>query len=229
MKPGSYLVPPAIYSGTALHANYKTADSVRVNFRTMAGNQPGANKNFISIWQDNHSIPWTTQPLDIREMNGNTAEGILQFSGLDLRNNSYIIGYSVGPLLAGDAQPYGNICASAFIPARSLGNNTDFTASLTLVYVGDSSVAFNFTLPEGVRPRANGAWAGIWQAGQASYKEPPLMAVPISVDAAFGTEIFNDLTIGRGLIYTIGLFMSGFQDSGRNAQISLACSLTFTI
>lgn len=225
------LAASTIFTTTLNIANV-SADSIDVDYTTMPGNQPNTYGNFLAIWQNSASIPWTTDPIKTFPVPTNTPSGSATFGGLSVNNNSYIIGYSAGPILTptGNIQKYGNICASAFIPAASSGDGTIFTSGISAIKVGSTSVSFQFDLPDGLLPQSNGAWAGLWRGeNPAYYGTPPSTGfVAITPDVSSGRAAFNNVSIGRGQTYTIGIFMSGFQASGGSTQRALACSATFT-
>ncbi|NII27004.1 hypothetical protein HB364_18075 [Pseudoflavitalea sp. X16] len=225
----SQLLTASSSATTTLSIDYVTSDAIGVSFICMPGNQPTTYGNCIYIWQNANSIPWNTEPLAQHPIDVNTPHGSTNFTDLVLNNNSYIIGYATGAILTPPQQLYGNICSTAFIPAKSNGQGTIFTPNLAMTFVGTDSVAFNFSLPDGILPQTNTAWAGIWRASSASYNNPPDKAVPINLNAASGTGAINNYKIGRGLTYTIGLFMSGYDAvEGKHTQTTLATSLTFT-
>jgi|GEM_PF-1097068 hypothetical protein len=220
----------SIYT-TTLNIGRVTADTIDVNYATMPGNQPNSYGNFLALWQNTNSIPWNTEPNKTFPVPTNTPNGSATFSGLSITNNSYIIGYAVGPTLTatGQIQKYGNICSTAFIPAASNGNGTIFTPGISGIQVGTTSVSFMFTLPDGIMPQTNGAWAALWRGDNPSfYSAAPLSSILLTPDFSFGTAAFNNVSIGRGLTYTIGIFMSGYQASGGSSQRMLACSASFT-
>lgn len=215
---------------TTLKIQNVSADTVDLDYATMPGNMPNTYGNFLAIWQNTASIPWNTDPLKTFSVPTNTPAGSATFGGLNLNNNSYIIGYATGPTLtgSGNIQKYGNICATAFIPAGS-SDGTIFTPGISDIGIGTTSVSFQFTLPDGLLPQTNGAWAGLWRGENPSYYgTAPTAFIPISPDASSGRTAFNNVSIGRGLTYTIGIFMSGFQGGGGSTQRALACSSTFT-
>lgn len=211
-------IPPG-----GIHAN-----SVDVLFNGLPGNVPDTYGNLVALWQNNNSIPYGTNPKLHTPVIGNSPDGSFTFEGLDLNNNSYIIGYSVGPVLTGTGlQTYGNICATVFIPANS--NEVDpFVPTLEVMSIGTTSVSLKYFLPQNILPKTNGAWVGIWRSAQPSYTTPPLASAPISQDAPDSTCSINGFNIGRGLTYTIGLFTSGYVKGGVSKQTAMAVSLTFT-
>ncbi|GAA3927877.1 hypothetical protein GO495_05680 [Chitinophaga oryziterrae] len=218
---------------TTLNIANVSAEEIDVEYNTMPGNQPNTYGNFLAIWQNYDSIPWNTEPLKTFPIPTNTPSGSAAFTGLNVNNNSYIIGYAVGPTLTatGNIQKYGNICSTAYIPAASSGEDlgTIFTPSISGINVGTTSVSFQFELPDGILPQTNGAWAAIWKGANPSFfSTSPLSAIPISPDSSSGRAAFNNVNIGRGTTYTIAIFMSGYNTAGSSTQRALACSASFT-
>ncbi|SFW76479.1 hypothetical protein [Chitinophaga sancti] len=218
---------------TTLNISFVSADEIDVDFNTMPGNQPNTYGNFIAIWQNSNAIPWNTEPLKTFPIPSNTQSGSASFTGLNVTNNSYIVGYAVGQVLnaTGNIQKYGNVCSSAFIPAASSGEGvgTIFTPSISGINVGTTSVSFQFDLPDGLLPQTNGAWAAIWKGANPSfYSTAPLASIPISPDSSSGRAAFNNVSIGRGTTYTIAIFMSGYNAAGVSTQRAAACATSFT-
>ena len=216
---------------TTLNVQTVAADAITLSFQTMPGNQPNTYGNFAGIWQNTDSIPWNTEPLKTIAIPNNTPSGSLVFNGLQVNNNSYIVGFSVGTTLTvtGNIQKYGNICSTAFIPAIGGGANTLLTPSITNILIGSTSVVFDFSLPDGITPQTNGAWAALWRGeNPAYYTTAPLSSINISPDQSSGTMGFSNVSIGRGLSYTIAIFMSGYIAAGGSTQRALACSASFT-
>lgn len=211
-----------------------TGDTITVEYRTMQGNQPNDYGNLIAVWENFNNIPWDSKPTKVIPIKENTPHDTQVIDELKVKNNSYIIGYSVGPILQSPKQIYGNICATAYVPAIgekkefNLDDANEFAPTLTIKTVGSSSVSFYFELPDGVLPLTNGAWAGFWRGNNPSfYGTDPIASTPIKLDVSSGTGGFNSLQIQRGQAYTIGLFMSGYKDTGKSTQRALACSVSF--
>lgn len=217
---------------TQIRIDYVTADVIGVSYNTLAGNMPNTYGNFVAIWQNHNSIPWNQEPLKTQPIATNTQAGSLAFLDLPpITNNSYIIGYAVGPVKS-DALKFGNVCSTAFVPASSDSGETVyqyFQSSLVLQHIGSTSLAIQFNLPDGYQAATNKSWLGLWRASVPSYHNPPLHATPITQDSSFGTAAFNNISLGRGITYAVALFMSGWAGQGQlNKQTAMACSLTFT-
>ena len=84
---------------TTLNISFVSADEIDVDFNTMPGNQPNTYGNFIAIWQNSNAIPWNTEPLKTFPIPSNTQSGSASFTGLNVTNNSYIVGF-VGHFVA---------------------------------------------------------------------------------------------------------------------------------
>jgi hypothetical protein len=209
---------------THLNINSVTADAISLGYNTMPNNQPAANGNFVAIWQNQNQVPWNQKPLATKPLGGNSQAGSLSFDNLDVTNNSYILGFAVGTDIT-------NICATAYVPAQSEGGAQypTTTTTLSLQNLGTTSITVQFDTPAGYQPKSNGNWMGVWRGETASYINPPDAAVAVGLDANFGTQGINGISIGRGLTYTVGYFMGGWNaDPTKRKQTTLAASLTFT-
>ncbi|MFI6599277.1 hypothetical protein ACIBHX_23750 [Nonomuraea sp. NPDC050536] len=210
---------------TSLLVDYVTADTIGLTYDMMPGTRPADAGCVVAIWQDKDQIPWDntakTQPI------GSQQHGSMSFTGLNVQDNSYIIGLSVGPMKT-DAQKARNVVASAFVPSPDDPPQLEHDF-MTLKFVGPTSVAVQFDCLAGYLAETNLAWMGLWRGEVASYTKPPNWVTPVTIDSNFGTAAFNDVSIGVGLTYTIGFFTSGWSSdpSSRNQKV-LASSLTFT-
>lgn len=216
---------------TNMRINYVTADTIGLSYNTVPGNMPNTYGNFVAIWQNQNEIPWNQEPLQQKSILTNTQAGDIQFDGLLTNNNSYIIGYSVGPTKATtEGQKFGNICSTGYIPPVGQGGDyAYFQSNLVLQYIGTTSVAVQFNTPTGYRPATNKNWMGMWRSSTASFNNPPDYSAPITLDSNTGTAAFNNVTIARGQTYTVAYFMGGWAGQGQaNKQTAMACTLTFT-
>jgi len=212
---------------TTFKADFVSADQVIVSYNCIPGNQPATYGNYLAIWQNSGPVPYNTEPMKTIQIERNTPDGSQVFDGLNLENNNYVIGYAVGPLL-NQGQKAGNVCSTVFLPNANKDEQVDLAANLSLEFVGVNVVAFKYRLPDGCQPKSNGAWAGIWRSSQASYNNPPLDKIAVPIDNESGSISFSNVSIGIGLTYTIGFFMSGWNDGNSPDQKPMACSLTFT-
>ncbi len=212
---------------TKIEITSVTANSLNISYDTLSGNQPNTFGNQVVLWQNSNEVPFGTPPLQSKVIPSNTQAGSLNFDGLDITNNSYIVGFAVGPKLNTPGQEYGNICSTSFIPENgSTVLVENFIASIKNVKPGTTSVSFELEkFPNQINLQENGAWAAIWQSGAPSFYSRPLAAVPLNNNNG---GAFNNVPLGRGLTYTIAVFMSGYNQNGACNQETMATAYTFT-
>lgn len=206
-------------------------NQVTVSYTGLVGNAPNTYGNYIALWQGPNSIPWNKDPDKKFVIPGNSPDGSTVFADLNVTTLSYVIGYAVGPEIAGTGQKQGNICASAYIAAYGKGSPDpqNKTSSLAVSYIGSTSIAVKYELPDGATPMSNGAWIALWQASQPSYSNTPLASNNIQADSHKSGGFLNDINLQRGVTYTVGLFTSGWAGAKKtNTQTALACYVTFT-
>ena len=202
---------------THFTAHSVSPDSIGLSYDTMPGNAPADYGNFVAIWQNQNQIPWNLEPLHTKQILSDSQAGSISFDGLNVTDNSYIIGYGVGPEI-------GNICSTVFIPAGKFDPTKAqlFQTSVSTVYVGTTSLTFKFQTPTGYTPKTNENWAGIWRGATVPYIGDPIKKVDITLDSPEGTQGFNAIYLLRGTTYSIGYFMGP-------KQLALAASVTFTV
>ncbi len=211
---------------TTIRTTFVAADQIGLTYQLMPGARPADTGAIVAIWQDADQIPWENPPLKTQAIGGQQT-GSLSFEDLTVQDNTYIIGLLTGPLKS-DPQRARNAAASVFVPSQEEPSQPR-SNSLSLTYVGMNSVAVQFSALPGYRALTSLAWLGIWRGESASYNNPPDAAVQVKVDSNFGTASFNNMPIGVGLTYTVGMFVSGWSaDPAVRNQKVLACSLTFT-
>lgn len=205
------------------------AHNINVNYDTLPGNQPSTYGNYVSIWQNQNQIPFNQKPLASYPIKSNTQAGTLNVPGLDITVNSYIVGFSVGPVLS-TGQAQGNVCSTVFIPTIGGGANVNTLSTLKIETIGSTSLSVKFTLPNGETPQANSAWIGLWESEVASYSNPPTSLNSISVNTSSGTAFINGITLGRGSTYTVALYTSGYSSNPANLGLTaMAATLTFSV
>jgi hypothetical protein len=231
----STMLPPTSLANTQLNITSVTGGIVGVSYTGLNGNNPGSNSNIISIFQaTSQDFPFGTTNAPIAQVNvtGNSS-GAIAIPGTFNINTAYVVGYGVGgKITAGTAQPYANICASAYIPATGTGY-TALTSAMTLNDVESNFVSVNYTVLNGLTPGTNGAWAGLWIGNIPSYSTPPQFYAQITSNQAVGGPlIFNGVNIPRGALCSIGLFMSGWVGTNGgvgSVQTAMACTLQFSV
>ena len=209
---------------TTLVLKQVTTDFITVEYNLLPDTNPGANSNYIAIWQNYDSIPYNQAPTDPpKPIEGNTQRGTVSFP-VSLTQNNYIVGYSVGPELATPAQKYGNVCATVYIPKiptsaalTSAGGHLEaepsdyFFTSLEVGAVSGDVVTVKYKIPANCQPKTNNAYLGVFK-GAAGYNLSLEKAVPIkNNDESAWVAIPGKYLAGKR--YTVAYFMSGYSDT----------------
>ena len=217
MKHEALIASGNISRYTHFTANSVMADTIGLSYDTMPGNSPKQYQNFVAIWQNQNQIPWNLDPENTHKIEAGSQAGSSSFDGLDVTNNSYIIGYGVGPKIS-------NICSTVFVPEGQFDPTKAqlFHTSVSTVFVGTTSVTFKFQTPVGYTPKTNKNWAGIWRGSTVPYVGDPIKKVDIALDVAEGSQGINGIELLRATTYSIGYF------TGPD-QTNLAASVTFTV
>jgi len=217
-----------INNTTSINTKGSSGNVVNVHYKCLPDNQPENYGNFLVCWRSQNAIPWTNdEPDGYAGVVDNKSSGSQQLEVDFAVNQSYIVGYGVGPKgAAGSGQLWKNVCATAYIGAD--GTTIFQSPELTDFDFDSDSVGMNFKLPDGCMPKTNGAWVGIWQTGIPSYTTPPIAAGRINIDSSQGGAFINGVKILRRQTYTVALFTSGWKagKNETNVQTAMACSAT---
>jgi hypothetical protein len=188
-------------------------------YETMPGNRPATYGDTVFLWATSEQrIPVEQPPLATQRAPNNEPGGCGTFDGLNPMNDSYLLGFGVGPEVR-------NVCATILVPAQTVGGApTICLPGVQVTMWGSSGVGFQFHMPPGSQPEANGDWAGLWEGQGPSvlYDVPPNWVTRIVGNAHSGTA-FVEGTIVRGKEYTLGYFKGGYQ-TPHPSQTTLACA-----
>ena len=222
--PESSTTTEAGLNQTTLELKQVTSDLITVEYRLLPDTNPGANSNYIAIWQNYDNIPYNQAPTDPpKAIEGNSQRGTVSFP-VSLIQNNYIIGYSVGPALEAPAQKYGNVCSTVYVPriptATALleaGGHVEsepsdyFFTSLTVGAVSGDVVTVKYSIPPNCQPKTNGAYLGVFK-GAAGYNLALERAVAIkNNDESAWVAITGKFLAGKR--YTIAYFNSGYSET----------------
>jgi hypothetical protein len=215
-------------NSTALSINFVTADEINVHYTFLPGCTPATFGCYAAIWQDQNQVPWDNPPITggLKTVPDNQQSGDFSFAGLTIGPNNYIIGLGVGPMLT-TSQKARNVAATAFVPTVNGPYDLE-TESLVLKFIGINTIAVQYNALAGFLPKTNGSWLACWRGSAPSYTTAPAAAVPITIDANFGT-VSIPIQVGVGLTYTVGFFKSGWNaDPLQRNQKPLSAFITFT-
>jgi hypothetical protein len=206
---------------TKLQAASISGTIVSIEYDTLSGNMPNSYGNSVTLWQNSNTIPWNQKhPLKTQSIPGDTKDGSFEFTGLELTENSYIIGYSVGT-------DVGNICSTIFIPQNS-SECIVFNPSVDIFYRGTDSIIVSYKLPTGSTPKTYKHWLGMWEGVAASYSTPPIKFQQITNENADDNQAINDVKFLRGKTYTIAYFSGGYIED-KPIQTTMACTVSFSV
>ena len=178
---------------------YFDADTVTVSYAGLPGNQPATYKNFVAIWEAS-MIPWTAPPLARVEIEQNSQQGTVVIDGLTVTRSAYIVGYGVGPDIT-------NICCSSIISAGGL-LAAPTQVSISLDYLGTSSLSIHYQTLAGYLPQQYNNWIGLWKGYASPYSaDVPVSTVMINSNASEGTVGMNNIPLGINSNYTLIYFM----------------------
>ncbi|MBN9295461.1 MAG: hypothetical protein J0I41_00555 [Filimonas sp.] len=203
-----------------------TSSDIIVNYQGIMGNMPAAYSNAIVVFPSSDPLfPYssTSTPLADYRIPNNVSSGSVAIPVAISEGAGYVFGYAVGTALQAPAQYYGNVCSSAWWQAGER-NAKQERSSLSITYVSPTIISVVYEFGNGVMPGANGAWIGVWQGTTAFYNVPPAVKQPVTQNTSTGNVAIN-VTVLRGVTYTLGLFTSGF---AQHAQTTLAATCTFS-
>ncbi|MGK0600173.1 hypothetical protein [Yokenella regensburgei] len=209
-----------------------TATQITVEYNGPNANQPSTYGNVLYIWQSGDMIPWSTEALHSDALEGNSPSGTQSFGGLDVTDDSYIIGYAVGPLnnTTGAWSKYSNVIASAFVPKSGSSDYQMTKSTVDVAKRGSTSLVAKIEMLPGYNPAGSNTWVGIWEGVAASYNQKPKWRAVATSGNASSTVSFNKILLTRGTTYTLGLFASGYSDQDAQLkQTTLAATHTFTV
>jgi hypothetical protein len=201
-----------------------TGTTVDYAWSAMPGSQPLTGNNTVFIWQTAQQMIPSYPPVQpSRAVSSNNEDGSDQFSGLQITNEAYLIGYGVGPDIA-------NICMLAAIPAGATSSNDAVSVlpDLTVTVVGSTSISYSYTMPDGTRPGSDGDWVGLWkgQSESSLWTTPPTWSRQVTSTEPAGNGSFTNVQVLRGTKYTLGYFKGGWSATTKPKQSTLACSST---
>jgi hypothetical protein len=207
-----------------------TANQISLNYHSPNGNTPGSFGNALYIWQSGDQIPWQTDAQNSQALTTSSPDGSASFQGLDVTNNSYMIGYAVGPIdNTIKWSKYANVAASAFVPAVGGGTAVPQSSSIVITNIGATSLVVQCSFLDGYDPQDSGAWAGVWLGSTVSYFNPPKWSMPVTGTSTPGTVSFNNIVLTRGSTYTVGLYTTGYKSIPAQLKLTpLASAVTFT-
>jgi len=200
---------------TQVAVGYVSGTLIVYSYDSLPSNEPNSYQNTLFLWQNNAAIPYSTPPLDSIVIPGNSPNSGAPWTGLQIQNLEYVIGYAVGPNVS-------NICSWVSIPASGPGTGgPTFQTTAITTYTSAFTIVVHYETPAGNLPQTNQQWVGVWPGPLASYTVPPLAkAAAISDNNEGDLSIIYNFTAGDQ--YTIAYFMG-------TDQTAMAATQTVTV
>jgi hypothetical protein len=188
-----------------------------VSWTGVPNRNPSKAGDFVAIWQNSGSVPWGSKPANTQAVTNTTPDGDLPFSGLSLANLPYVVGYSVGS----DATNYYNV--AAVVPIAVGGTaGTPQTTSVSVAYVGATSLAIAYNTPIGVDPKAFGHTVVLVHSQTFIPGTSTVMATAATTDNPNDAATFTGVTMVVGQYYTAA-YLAG------PGQVNVAATVTFQV
>ena len=183
---------------TSINGHMVTGKIITITYKTMSGNNPLKNQNWVGIWQGSQ-ILYDTPPLRKAYILGTTSSGDFAFDSLSIQKNEYIVGYGNGSNNSTvSATLYFKADAEFFEPGLS------FSTKLEVLERGDHYLVVKFSTPLGNIPIKNKNWIGVWN-GRTFLNDRSNLLKKQTVNSTVSEDVIaiNNLHLIRGTWYTI--------------------------
>ena len=191
-----------------------TGSEVGVDYSTLPGCLPQTFGHRLGLWQGS-VVSWMLMPPPARApVEVNQQQGSVVLENLVIEDLAYTVAYAVG----GAPTDY---CASAtFSPGQV---TTVAGVSLTVNFLGPTSLSLHFVTLPGYDPSTAPNWVGLWKGTPVIYtdKPPPLATTTVTSDSNEDDVAFNNVPLAIGTTYTAVYFMGA-------ARSTAAAELSFT-
>ena len=156
---------PTLQVTTAAILN-STGSTITVNYSTLTGNQPKANKNCVGVWQA-QTVPFGFPPeVDPpQQLSFNNPVGSEGLGGLSLGPClTYVIGLSLGPI-QWTTKPFSvPICATATVDGDGTPHEGEsLSIGISPGSLQSSSVVVSYKSPSGFLPAMFNSWIGLYE------------------------------------------------------------------
>ena len=177
-----------------------TGSEVGVDYSTLPGCLPETFGHRLGLWQGS-VVNWMLMPPPAgAPVDVNQQQGSVVLEHLQIEDLAYTVGYAVG-----DAST--DYCASAtFSPGQVATVNA---VSLTVNFIGATSLSLHFVTLPGYDPSSAPNWVGLWKGTPLIYmdKPAPLASTTVSSDSNEDDVAFNSVPLAVDTTYTAVYFM----------------------
>lgn len=172
-----------------------SGDMITISYKTLEGNNPFLNKNWIAIWQGSQ-IHYHEKPLRKILLKNTKQDGDIVFDSLQISNLKYTVGF-------GASDDISRASSTLFFSKKKY-NGIPFSSSLKIIDIGSNFVVIAFETPLGNSPLINKNWVAIWQGKIIPENcNTPLTKNYIQTNTASGYVAINYMTLIRNQWYTI--------------------------
>lgn len=188
----------SIQRQTSINGHMVTGKIITIKYKTMSGNNPLKNQNWVGIWQGSQ-ILYDSPPLRKAYILGTTNSGDFAFDSLSIQKNEYIIGLGNGSNTSTvSATLYFKAADKFFEPGLS------FSTTLEVLERGDNYLVIKFSTPLGNIPIRNKNWIGVWN-GETFLSDRSNLIKKQTVNSTLNEDVIaiNNLQLIRGTWYTI--------------------------
>lgn len=188
----------SIQRQTSINGHMVTGKIITIKYKTMSGNNPLKNQNWVGIWQGSQ-ILYDSPPLRKAYILGTTNSGDFAFDSLSIQKNEYIIGLGNGSNTSTvSATLYFKSADKFFEPGLS------FSTTLEVLERGDNYLVIKFSTPLGNIPIKNKNWLGVWN-GETFLSDRSNLIKKQTVNSTLNEDVIaiNNLQLIRGTWYTI--------------------------
>ncbi|MNK12997.1 hypothetical protein D3C87_310760 [compost metagenome] len=188
----------SIQRQTSINGHMVTGKIITIKYKTMSGNNPLKNQNWVGIWQGSQ-ILYDSPPLRKAYILGTTSSGDFAFDSLSVQRNEYIIGL-------GNGSNTGTVSATLYFKAadKFFEPGLSFSTTLEVLERGDNYLVIKFSTPLGNIPIKNKNWIGVWN-GETFLSDRSNLIKKQIVNSTVNEDVIaiNNLQLIRGTWYTI--------------------------
>lgn len=188
----------SIQRQTSINGHMVTGKIITIKYKTMSGNNPLKNQNWVGIWQGSQ-ILYDSPPLRKAYILGTTSSGDFAFDSLSIQRNEYIIGL-------GNGSNTGTVSATLYFKAadKFFEPGLSFSTTLEVLERGDNYLVIKFSTPLGNIPIKNKNWIGVWN-GETFLSDRSNLIKKQTVNSPLNEDVIaiNNLQLIRGTWYTI--------------------------
>ena len=198
---------------------------IKINYHTLNGNSPSANKNYIGLWQSDDGIIPKGKAAWSKLIDKTDYESDLTLSGVPIKSDAYVLGYCQTGDPVTDSKAASNVSASAVIKAED--TNAAVVDKMTLNITGNSSTAkLQYTVLNNIDKSSH--WIGIWIESSGITSDELMFSASVSESSrSSANEIdLRDAGFIRGETYVLAYFANGFE---KRDVSNMVAQITFKI